>query len=77
MKKKIIAGIVLLLLGIGFIVASFQFAPLAHGAPTGGAGPSILEFVYGLPAVVFVCAGVAACVVAAFVVAVEFISSGD
>lgn len=58
MKNKPIASVAMLLLGTAFLFASFPFADRAHAAPAGGYDSSIIELVYGCPALVFNIGGV-------------------
>lgn len=79
MKNQLIAAFILLIFGIAFVVAAFQFAPLAYAAPSSPGnqyhatgGPTILEFVYGFPAGVFIVTGVIAVIASTLVACLAF-----
>lgn len=61
MKNRLIASLILVVFGVGFLFTAYRFAPLAYMAPTRAETGSltILEYAYGLPAAVFTTAGVA------------------
>jgi hypothetical protein len=72
MRNKLLASSVLVVFGAAFLFAAYQFAPLAYAAPSTHSGhtsdPTVLEFAYGFPAVVFTVAGVV-CVLAGVAIA--------
>lgn len=78
MKNKIIASVILVMLGAAFIAAAYQFAQLAYAAPATtvehSTAPTILEFAYGLPAVIFTCAAVVAIIAAAVVATITLMT---
>lgn len=79
MKNKLIASVFLIFVGGALLSAAYQFAPLAHNAPAtpdhkqGSMDPTVLEFAYGLPAVIFTVAGTASVVAGVVVASVSLI----